>query len=178
LYIFIFDKWKLEKPNLSPDETEKLITVFQRIQNGLKPEKPQVFSFLSRFDGEHGFEKFDPNNLKDITKYSYQQISFLVGEYTEDEEEAQGDVFAGKDTKPTEEKIAASKELWGGEENLIINEDGFRVYSIPDQKTSIKYGYYVETINRSQPSSNSPWCVTWRQDQGRTNMWGSYRNQR
>jgi len=108
LFNALLDKWKLEKPNLSPDETEKLITVFQRIQNGLKPEKPQVFSFLSRFDGEHGFEKFDPNNLKDITKYSYQQISFLVGEYTEDEEEAQGDVFAGKDTKPTEEKIAAS----------------------------------------------------------------------
>lgn len=179
LFNALLEKWRTEKPNLSPEETEKLITVFQRVQNGLKPEKPQVFSFLSRYDGEHGFERFDPNNLKDITKYSYKQISFLVGEYTDDEDEVQGgDVFAGKDTKPTEEKIAASKELWGGEEFLIINEDGFRVYSIPDQKTSVKFGYYVEVINRNQSGSNSPWCVTWRQDQGRTNMWGSYRNQR
>jgi hypothetical protein len=177
LFNFLLDKWKIEKPNLSPDDVERLITSFQRFQNGLKPEKPQVFSFLSRFDGEQGFERFDPNNLKDITKYSYQQILFLVSEYTEDAEEAQGDVFVGKDTKPTEERIAASKELWSGEENLIINEDGLRVYSIPDQKTSMKFGYYLEVINKGIPGSNSPWCVTTRPDRG-TNMWGTYRNNR
>jgi len=64
LFNALLEKWRMEKPNLSPDEAEKLITVFQRVQNGLKPERPQVFSFLSRFDGEHGFERFDPNNLK------------------------------------------------------------------------------------------------------------------
>jgi hypothetical protein len=178
LFNALMDKWKMEKPNLSPDEAETLITSFQRIQNGLKPEKPQVFSFLNRFDGQHGTQRFDPANLKDITKYGYKEISSLIGEYTDDEENVGGDAFADKDTKPTPEKIEASKQLWEGEENLIINEEGFRVYDIKDQKMSVKYGYYAETINRSHPGSNSPWCVTWRNDQGRTNMWGSYRNNR
>jgi len=178
LFNALMDKWKMEKPNLSPDEAETLITSFQRIQNGLKPEKPQVFSFLNRFDGQHGTQRFDPANLKDITKYGYKEISSLIAEYTDDEENVGGDAFADKDTKPTPEKIEASKQLWEGEENLIINEEGFRVYDIKDQKMSVKYGYYAETINRSQTGSNSPWCVTWRQDQGRTNMWGSYRNTR
>ena len=178
LFNALMDKWKMEKPNLSPDEVETLITTFQRIQNGLKPEKPQVFSFLNRFDGQYGSQKFDPTNLKDITKYGYKEISFLTGEYTDDEENVGGDAFADRDTKPTPEKIEASKQLWEGEENLIINVEGFRVYDIKDQKMSVKYGYYAETINRSHPGSNSPWCVTWRNDQGRTNMWGSYRNNR
>jgi hypothetical protein len=178
LFNALMDKWKMEKPNLSPDEVETLITTFQRIQNGLKPEKPQVFSFLNRFDGQYGSQKFDPTNLKDITKYGYKEISFLTGEYTDDEENVGGDAFADRDTKPTPEKIEASKQLWEGEENLIINVEGFRVYDIKDQKMSVKYGYYAETINRSHPGSNSPWCVTWRNDQGKINMWGSYRNNR
>lgn len=179
LFTTLMDKWKLEKPNLSPTETETLITTFQRIQNNLKPEKPQVFSFLNRFDGQYDTKKFDPANLKDITKYGYKEISFLIGEYTDDEENIEGgDVFAGKDTSPNPEKIRASKELWSGEENLVINEGDFRVYDIKDQKMSVKYGYYHEMINRNSEGSNSPWCVTWRKDQGRTNMWGSYRNDR
>ncbi len=178
LFNFLFDKWRTQNPNLTADDVEKILDVYTQKKEGLKPDRPQVFSFLSRFDGRHGHERFDPNNLKDIRKYTYEQIKFLIDEYSEEQETNTDDVFSGKDTKPTEERIEASKALWEGQEYLIINEDGFRVYDIPDQKTSIKFGYYVEKINKNIPGSHAPWCVTWRSDQGRTNMWGSYRNNR
>lgn len=178
LFNILFDKWRTQNPNLTSDDVEKILDVYTQKKEGLRPDRPQVFSFLSRFDGRHGFERFDPNNLKDIRQYTYQQIKFLIDEYSEDQETNNVDVFSGKDTKPTEERIVASKALWEGEEHLIINENGLRVYSIPDQKTSVKFGYYVEKINRGLSGSASPWCVTWRPDQGKTNMWGSYRNDR
>lgn len=178
LFNFLFDKWRTQNPNLTSDDVEKILDVYIQKKEGLKPDRPQVFSFLNRFDGRHGHERFDPNNLKDIRQYTYEQIKFLIDEYSEEQETNAVDVFSSKDTKPTEEKIEASKALWGGQEYLIINEDGFRVYDIPNQKTSVKFGYYLEKINKNIPGSNFPWCVTWRSDQGRTNMWGSYRNNR
>ena len=71
--------------------------------------------------------------------------------------------------------------LWNGDSHSIVNEDGFRIYAIPDQGTSIKFGYYAELMNKRIKTAvgwgNSPWCVTWRGDNG-TNMWGSYRPRR
>ena len=78
LFNFLFDKWKTQNPNLSVDEVEKILDVYIQKKEGLRPDRPQVFSFLSRFDGRHGFESFDPNNLKDIRQYTYQQIKFLI----------------------------------------------------------------------------------------------------
>jgi hypothetical protein len=179
LFALLMNKWKEQKPNIDETEGEFLYNEFRKIQNGLSPNRPQVISFLTRFDGSFGLEKFEPENLKDITKYTYKQIRFLIDEYRDDELNIdQRDVFAGKDTKPTEEKIEASKNLWFGSDYNIINSDGFRVYAIPDQKTSVKFGYYVEVIHKSF-GRNQPWCVTWRPDQqNRTNMWGNYRNER
>jgi hypothetical protein len=175
---YLSNKWFGENPTQEQRiESEKLYTEFQKIQNGLSTKRPQVISFLTRFDGNHGFSVFDPNNLRDITKYTLQQIRSLVDEYRDDDLDLGGDVFSGKDTKPTTERLDASKSLWEGDQNLIINEGGLRVYDIKDQKMSVKYGYYVENVNKDQ-GGTMPWCVTWRPDQpNRTNMWGHYRSQ-
>lgn len=171
-------KWREEKENLTDTEGEKLFNRFQEIKNGLNPKLPQVASFLNRFDGQFGYTSFNAEFLKDITKYTYRQIKSLIDEYTsldELEHVEDASIFDPKDTRPTPQKIQASKDLWFGNRNCIINVDGLRVYDIKDQSESIKFGYFVEEMNAKYIDANAPWCVTWRKDQNRTNMWGNYR---
>jgi hypothetical protein len=178
LFEFLLSKWFGNNPSEQQKmEAESLITRFQEIQNGLSIKRPQVVSFLHRFDGQHGSVRFEPDLIKDIKAYRLEQIRSLIAEYTDDELEVGGDAFSGKDTASTPEKVEASRALWEGEDNLIFNQDGLRVYNIKDQKMAVKYGYFVEKINKEQGRGNYPWCVTWRPDQGRTNMWGNYRSQ-
>lgn len=189
----IHKKWELENPNLSIDDVVKIITKFGEKQRDLNPRLPEVFSFLSRYDGNHGYVFFNPENLKDITKYSYSQIKFLLEQYftTESDNEEEEDnteiptdqVFSDKKT------LDLSKSLWFGQSNLIIDDNGFRVYAIPNQGTSIRFGYYSAKINddlqkiypekaTSGPDREiySAWCVTWPDTKySKPNMWRSYR---
>jgi hypothetical protein len=178
LFSALMQKWRTEKPDLTDEQGEKLFFRFQEIKNALNPKLPQVASFLSRFDGQFGYDTFNPDYLKDITKYTYRQIKSLIDEYTPLEElEHMEDVgvFDPKDTKPTPEKISVSKDLWFGTRDCIINVGGVRVYDIKTQYDAVKFGYFVEIINKQHRGANSPWCVTWRKDQGNTNQWGTYR---
>ena len=89
----LLDKWKSENSNLKPEDVEFIMTQFMggvtdrgdtipAIKDKLNPKKPEVVSFLQRYDGEYGTDKFDPKNLKNIASYSYNQIKslFLEGE--------------------------------------------------------------------------------------------------
>ena len=183
LFYTLMEKWKTENPNITEEEGEILFNSFNKIQGNLRPDLPQVFTFLNRFDGQHGYQRFEPNYLKDITKYTYTQLRSLLDEYNT-ERRRDGDVFTGKDTKSTPERIEASKNLWMGNDNLIFEKDGLRVYDILNQQISIRYGYYYhklykDTMGNPNVSDReiSPWCVTWRPDMGKTNMWGNYRTQ-
>lgn len=185
LFSALMDNWRTEKPNITEKEGEELFNGFAKIQGNLKPELPQVYTFLSRYDGQHGYQLFRPEFIRDITKYSYNQLKFLLSQYSrEGAPERAVDVFGGKDTAPTPERIDASKNLWFGDENLIINKDGLRVYDVKDQQMSIRYGYYYHTLYKiatGNPEQSDrtiqPWCVTWRPDMGKSNMWGNYRTQ-
>jgi hypothetical protein len=178
LFSALMSKWSEENPEIDEQLGEKLYDRFQQIKNNLNPKLPQVASFLNRFDGQFGYHQFDPNNLKDITKYTYKQIKSLIDEYTPLDELVEFEdavIFDDKDTGPTPEKINSSKDLWFGDRYCIVNVDGFRVYDIPDQPTSVKFGFYAENVNQTYSGSNAVWCVTWRKDQGRTNQWSNYR---
>lgn len=178
LFSALMLRWRQDKPDLDEDAGERMYNRFGEIKNTLNPKLPQVASFLNRYDGQFGYELFNTDNLKDITKYSYKQLKSLIDEYTPLEELEHVEdqtVFDPKDTKPTAEKITASKDLWFGTRDCIINIDGLRVYDIKNQSDSIKFGYFVEGVNKLFRGANAPWCVTWRKDQNRTNMWGSYR---
>jgi hypothetical protein len=181
LFNLLLTKWREQKHNLGTDEAESLLNRFGELKNGLNPNKAQVISFLNRFDGRHGYERFDPDLLKDITKYTYRQIRSLVDEYSDDDNppvQQIPNVFLGKDKKSTPEKIEASKSLWFEGGNAIINEEGFRVYAIADQAMSIRFGYYAEAVNKEQGGGIQSWCVTWRGGGMGENRWGSYRDTR
>lgn len=149
------------------EDIEKYYSWFEKTKNNFDIELPQWRSFLRRFDGNHGYSQFDVSNIKEITKYTSQQIKSVYNEYNPiiGGDNVNNEVFSSKDRKPTPEKIVASKELWYGKENLIYEDEGFRVYDINNQQTSINYGYYLKTMH--EPPYNfdgGQWCTTWWDD--------------
>jgi hypothetical protein len=155
------DKWG---DKFTPEEIEKYYEWFEKTKNNFNTQLPQWRSFLYRFDGQHGFSKFDVANIKEITRYTAQQIKSIYDEYNPviAGEENNTEVFSSKDRRPTPEKIEASKNLWYGKDNLIYENDGFRVYNITNQQISINYGYYLKTMH--EPPYNfggGQWCTTW-----------------
>jgi len=184
LFTTLMNKWREEKPDITEEEGEELFNNFAKIQGNLREDLPQVYTFLSRYDGEHGYQRFDPNLIKDITKYTYSQIKFLLDQYNTERRNTE-DIFSGSNTAPTPEKIEASRKLWYGTDELILDKDGLRVYNILDQQTSIRFGYYYHKLYKiaiGEPNKSDkdiqPWCVTWRPDMNKSNMWGTYRNNR
>jgi hypothetical protein len=180
-------KWQTENESLTYQDVESIYERFAgRIQNGIRLDKPEILTFLNHFDGVHTKPKFprEPNLLKDITKYTYAQIIFLIDEYgLGDGGVEQIDRFRiGNDVEPNEEIIDASKELWSSDKNAVINENGFRLYGVPDQATAIKYGYYegemAKKIHRLFPQEYgfNQWCVT--RYRINSNLWSSYRSRR
>lgn len=161
---FLREKWG---DKFNPQEIEKYYEWFEKTKNNFNIQLPQWRSFLYRFDGNHGYSKFDVANIKEITRYTAQQIKSIYDEYNPiiGDEENNAEVFSSKDRSPTPEKVAASKELWYGKNNLIYENDGFRVYDINNQQTSINFGYYLKTLHDSPYNfSGSPWCTTWHGD--------------
>jgi hypothetical protein len=180
-------KWQVENNSLTYQDVEGIYEKFAgRIQNGIRVDKPEILTFLNHFDGVHTKPKFprEPNLLKDITKYTYAQIVFLIDEYGLGEGNVeQIDRFRiGNDVEPNEEIVEASKELWGSDNNAVINEGGFRLYGVPDQATAIKYGYYegemARKIHRLFPQEYgfNQWCVT--RFRINSNLWSNYRSRR
>ena len=167
----MFMKWKAEEPQLTIDGVEKILEVFFLEKDRLSPKRPQVYSFLSRFDGQHGFEQFDPQNLKDIQKYSYTQIKSLYDEYQFDEENDidEGNVFSRRSGASEERKTEESGKLWNSEQNVVFESGEFKVIYVKDQETAIKYGYFQKRL----PSATQ-WCVTY---DNRSNYWDRYRTE-
>lgn len=58
------------------------------------------------------------------------------------------------------ELFEKSKELWYGTRHLIFENDGLRVYNIPDQATSIAFGWFLYYIRYKYNYSGSNWCTT------------------
>lgn len=174
----LLEKWRNEEPNLTEENVEQIYDRYSAFKDNLNPNQGNVNSFLARFDGTLGFENFDESNLKDITKYTFRQINFLVNQYhppivDENENIRHNDLYT---TKPKEYIIQLGRDLWYGDKFKIIDEGDFRVYKIPDKVESIKFGhYYREKIYKKQTNRDSgSWCIT--QPSKSANMWGSYRS--
>lgn len=162
------------------NEGEFLLTKFFELKNRLSLKLPEVVTFLNKF------EDFNVNNLKEATVYTLEQMKFIVGEFFDIEngdkpEDDTPEILRGRNLPPTPERIEASKGLWYSQNsNLIINEDGFRVYSIQNRKDSINYGYYQGHMSQQEPyinqTSHMQWCTT-RYNES-SNLYGGYRNRR
>lgn len=182
-YRFLLSSWYGENPtDEQKSEVEDLVNKYTQLkgQNRLRPDLPNIVTFLARFRG------FPTENLTQPKKYTQQQMKFLVGEYfgTNEPERITDDipeVLKGKNLRPTDEIIEASKNLWFGNLYKIVDEGDFRVYKIPDQKAAVNFGYYEGyTLNneifRSLGGRYIQWCVTnWLID---NNFYTTYRPKR
>lgn len=159
-------------------EITTLYQRFKQLQNQLKPEMSQVVTFLNHFDGVHAHPKFN-SDIKDITKYTLDQLRFLIDEFTTEAGGPNNDEtgILLKKSHYDEATAEISKKLWYDESSAIINESGFRVYQPKNQADSIKFGWYEEKLQKEVRPGHYAWCVTWRPNEGRTNRWGSYRSE-
>jgi hypothetical protein len=174
----LLKKWFGETPSdQEKEKTEFYLTEFFKIKQRLSENSPEVRTFLNRFPN------FKLDNIKNVVNYNLEQIIFILSEFIDLEPNKQSigipDIFIGKDLLPTAQRISASKNLWYGKtDNLIVNEEGFRVYEIRNRKESQMWGYYNGYLVDSEPYSSqgeySQWCTTrYRND---TNLYGSYRS--
>lgn len=167
------DLTRLWGKELSTEEIEKIGNWFVNEKSRFGLKQPQFVAFLNRFDGQH-YSKFDPTvkNIKDYRSYTSEQIKFLYYEYVDkdtddvEDDEAlflQNPNNPGRiDRSPSDVKNEASKKLWYGNKYLVFNEDGFRVYSIPNQQVSINFGYYLDTMHKEPYLiPGGQWCTTW-----------------
>jgi hypothetical protein len=162
------------------NEGEFLLTKFFELKNRLSIKLPEVVTFLNKYDN------FDVNNIKEITVYTLPQAKFIVGEFFDFEnsttpQDDTPEILRGRNLPPTTERVGASKGLWFAQnDNLIINDDGFRVYAIKNRKDSINYGYYQGFVSQQEPyvsqRSHMQWCTTRHIES--SNLYGSYRNRR
>lgn len=174
----LLEKWRNEEPNLTEENVEQIYDRYSAFKDNLNPNQGNVNSFLARFDGTLGFENFDESNLKDITKYTFRQINFLVNQYhppilDENENIRRSELYT---LKPKENIIQLGRDLWYGDKFKIIDEGDFRVYKIPDMMESVKFGhYYREKIYKKQTGRDGGfWCVT--HPLPGSNLWGNYRS--
>lgn len=173
-------KWYGENPtNEQTFEADNLLTKFYELKTGnkLKTTDAEVITFLNNFSD------FDTSNIPNAAAYSLQQMKLLIGEFYElDGNEYNTtntipEILRGKDLPKTPERIKASKSLWyENNQYTIINEDGFRVYSIPDRQTSINFGYYEGEMSRIPPYNSMQWCTT--KEITSSNLYSSYRDRR
>jgi hypothetical protein len=202
-------KWRAEMPQLTDDQGEKVFNRHNNIKNQISIENSGVLRFLKRHDGRFpDKQKYSLNDLKQIQVFKFADlVSFLVefGKFEIGGEEKETDVdverarlnavFASDGIQPNEAKIEASKLMWFGDENCVVNKGGVRVYKLLNETHAKRMGYYYQYLHKQQyikfrrsPNRiNSPWCITWRgkleieDDEGNflygngTNQYGYYR---
>lgn len=187
LFNRMYEKWKIQKPDLNPQLAEFLFEKFTSLEsNRFVITNPNIKTFLNRFDGSIGeYPKFDATKVREIQYYNYDQILFLVGEFfdlPQGLDDVNTNIIAGKDEEPNPKIIDASKNLWYSKNDfLIVDEDGFRVYQIPNRQASINFGYYEGFMSESEPYKSSgrshmQWCTT--RHVVNRNLWSGYRDRR
>ena len=82
----LHSKWNSQDNSVTPEITEFIFSRFMggtdNEGNRIKPlkdqlnslKRPEIVSFLQKYNGENGRDKFEPNKLKDIGQYSFTQI--------------------------------------------------------------------------------------------------------
>lgn len=152
------EKWRQEVPSLTDDQAMEIFLKYRKILPALvNPKQPAINAFIVRSNGKYGF-----NDLRDISNVTlkdfltflleYDKFRILLGPNVTDSEQEELKLDRIFNEKPanrgvggiTPEKIETSKKMWYGTENLVIQENGFRVYWVPNNKFSVRMGYFYQ----------------------------------
>lgn len=191
LYDNVRKKWLLECPELNQLDGEeidkKLEPIFNahsRVKGSLRVDMPAVVSFLTRYSGINGREKFTFDIIKDIKRIPLKKLVEFLEEHTNldvdlpcieknKKDEAKEEklrlkqIFDKDGQNKTLQKINESKRMWDSDENCVINLGPLRVYEILNQNQAVRMGYYYHEIYKKNKilgapdgDMNSPWCIT------------------
>lgn len=188
LFTRLANKWRETYPEMTDEFAMAVFKAYRESLPLIKDEtQPEVRSFILRGNG-----KYTINDLRDGNKVNIKDLLTFLKEFKKFQEEIGGgkndrdaeeeqlkQIFSENKAKPTEKKIEASKAMWEGNDNLVINEGDFRVYSVNTREEAIRMGYYYQeklrelvshnVNNNKQPTTTyrhsvSPWCVVSRGD--------------
>lgn len=191
-FSFLLKKWYGDNP--TPEqvkEAEDNLTLFSDKKDGFTIKNPAVFSFLLRWNGQHGkgvvarklddqgnpmldanrnvittLVPFRIEDLKDPGRFTLEQFQDFINEFKEIDLAAEDDDFADKNLRATTKKIQASKKLWMSSIDAEVDLEGFKVKFIPNAAVAVKYGFYQQALIQKLLGGDSgyykQWCVTGR----------------
>lgn len=185
LFTRLITKWRETFPEMTVEDALLIFNKYREALPQIKDESVQaVKAFLYRGNG-----KYTINDLRDASKVDIKDLlSFLLefkkfrfkpggegeGEKIDPEVARMNTTFRENGAKITEGKIEASKSMWESQENLVIDEGDFRVYSVNTMEDAKRYGYYYQDklkeliLNniktKKHPTDALPWCVFSRGD--------------
>lgn len=188
LFTRLANQWRETYPEMTDEYAMAVFKAYRESLPLIKNEtQPEVRSFILRGNG-----KYTINDLRDGSKVNIKDLLTFLKEFKKFKDEIGGvkndrgakeeqlrQIFSENKARPTEKKIEASKAMWEGNENLVINEGDFRVYSVNTREEAIRMGYYYQEKlrelvshnikNNKQPTNTyrhnvSPWCVASRGD--------------
>jgi hypothetical protein len=155
-------KWKEQVPELTDEQMMKIYLEFRKALQLVKDEsQPEVSGFLIRGNGKYTINDLrNPNkvNVKDLLDFLLELTRFRIkidgggdngDEAKKLEKQRLDNVFSerterGGPKSITPNKIVESKKMWEGQQNLIINEGNFRLYSVNTEQEAQRYGYYYQ----------------------------------
>jgi len=187
----LYNKWSREDSSVTPEITEYIFTRFMGGTddegNKIKPlkdqlnslKRPEIISFLQKFNGEGGREKFNPQRLKDIVSYSLSQIKTLFAQFGLKIGIQKKTYFFEDPSREKKDWVEESRKLWYGDQFKIYDDgSGFRVYQPKTQRDAISFGFYQQKLAQENFPSSNKWCVTNYRSDSMSNLWQSYRDRK
>ena len=170
-------KWIAEQPGLTDLMMDEHIQFFKERKERLKPYKPygtidpatnrhyvnlpEVSAQMERFPDMAPILS-DPQRIKDIQNYSWEQISFYVSRILNQNKVIDEENFILGDDN-IDQKLQDSYKRWESPNGRIVNEGGITIYKIESKNESIALGsvqrYIHEKYSRTEHNSN-PWCIS------------------
>lgn len=187
-------KWIAEQPGLTDLVMDEHIQFFKERKERLRPYKPygtidpitqrhyinlpEVAAQMERFPNMVDILS-DPQRVKDIQNYSWEQISFYMSRILNQNRVIDEENFVLGDDN-IDQKLQESYKRWESPYGRILNEGGVTVYKIESKNESIALGsvqrYLHEKYSKDDYNSN-PWCISRPPKSGYgSNMYSTYRD--
>lgn len=175
LFTRLIGNWRETFPEMTVEDALTIFTKYREVVPQIKDDSIQaVKSFLYRGNGKYTINDLRDGNvdIKDLLLFllEFKKFRYAPGAEKVDPEVLRTDnIFKVRGEEITDEKIEASKSMWESQKNILIDDDGFRVYSVNTMDDAKRYGYYYQDElkklvlynieNNKTPRNVSPWCV-------------------
>jgi len=161
-------RWQEEEHGLSEQIIDQNIAIFQQRKGQLRPFKgtvdlpannntPEVNSLKQRFPD---FPAENGNILKDVTKYTWEQLNFLIGRFLNEDNNREFEFSIQGDTP--EDRIQSAIKVWDDfpDRQKVVNMPDFMALRIESSSEAAAAGRIEQLLQSRYPKGHlSSWCV-------------------